>query len=57
MNEIINKFFWTRYKITYKLQLRRPGFTNNACGPFAHHRERIQKFKETSHLKNIYKKE
>ena len=57
MNEIINKFFWTKKKKTYKLQLRRPGFTNNACGPFAHHRERIQKFKETSHLKNIYKKE
>ena len=38
-----------------ELHLRQPGFTYNACGPFTKHRKRIQKFKETGNLKQIYK--
>ena len=38
-----------------ELHLRQPGFAYNACGPFTKHRKRIQKFKETGNLKQIYK--
>ena len=40
-----------------ELHLRQPGFTYSVFGPFTEHRERIQKFKETGDLNNIYKKE
>ena len=40
-----------------ELHLRQSGFTYNACEPFTKHRERIQKFKETGNLKQIYKNE
>ena len=40
-----------------KLNLRQPGFTYNACGPFTKHRERIQIFKVTGNLRHIYKYE
>ena len=33
---------------------KKPGFTFSTCGPFAKHRERIQKFKETGDLNFIY---
>ena len=40
-----------------KLHLIQPIFTYSACGTFTKHRERIQKFRETGHLKHIYKDE
>ena len=46
MNKIINKFLLTGDKVM-------PGFTYSACGPFTKHRERIQKFRETGHLKHL----
>ena len=40
-----------------ELHLKQPGFTYSACGPFTKHRERIQKFRETSNLKYFYRNE
>ena len=40
-----------------ELYLKQPGFTYSVCGPFTKHRERIQKFRETGHLKHSYRKE
>ena len=39
------------------LQLKQPGFTYSACGPFTKHRGRIQKFRETCNLKHLYRNE
>ena len=39
------------------LNLRQPGFTYSACGPFIKNKERIQKFKDTGHSRYIYQKE
>ena len=39
-----------------ELYLKQPGFTYSVCGPFTKHRERIQKFRETGHLKHLYRK-
>ena len=35
MNEIVNKFLSTGDKFMSKMNLRQPGFTYSACGPFA----------------------
>ena len=40
-----------------KLYLKQLGFTYRPCGPFAKHRERIQKVRETGNLKHLYRKE
>ena len=40
-----------------KMQLKQPGFTYSACGPFNKNKERIQKFKETGDTNHIYKNE
>ena len=37
--------------------LKQPGFTYSACGPFTKNKERIRKFKETGDTKYIYRKE
>ena len=57
MNEIINKFLLTEDKFMHKLHLSQPGFTYGAYEPFTKYLKRIQKFKETSDLKHIYKNE
>ena len=40
-----------------ELPFKEPGFTYSACGPFIKHREEIQKFRETSNLKHLYRNE
>ena len=40
-----------------ELHWRQPRLTYNACEPFIKHRERIQKFRETGHLKHISENE
>ena len=40
-----------------EMHLRQPQFTYSACGPFAKHKQRIQKFKETGYTNYIYKNE
>ena len=37
-----------------EMQLRQPGFTYNACGPFTKNKERIQKLKKTNRRFTIY---
>ena len=44
-------------KFMPELHLKQLGFTYNACGPFTKHRERIQKFREASNLKHLYRNE
>ena len=55
MNKIVNIFLLAGDKLMPELHLRKQGFTYSACGPFTKHRKRIQKFRETSNLKHIYK--
>ena len=52
MNKIINKFLLTEDKFIAELDLKQPGLTYSACGPFTKYRERIQKFRETGDLKH-----
>ena len=40
-----------------EMQLRQPGFTYSACGPFTEKKGRIQKFKETGDSQYIYQNE
>ena len=40
-----------------EMNLRQPGFTYNACGPFNKSKERIKNFKETGFSRYIYQKE
>ena len=40
-----------------ELDLKQTGLTYSASGPFTKHCERIQKFRETGHLKHLYRNE
>ena len=40
-----------------EMNLKQPGFTYSACGPFIKNKERIQKIKETGDTSYIYKNE
>ena len=44
-------------KCILELHLKQPGFTYSACKPCTKHRERIQKFRETGNLKQLYRNE
>ena len=57
MNEIVNKFLLAGNKFLPEMNLKQPGFTYSACGPFTKNKERIQKFKETRDTSYIYKNE
>ena len=57
MNEIINKFLVVRDKFMPKMNLKQPGFTYSACGPFTKNKERIEKFMQTGNTVFIYKNE
>ena len=52
---MVNKLLSAGDKFMSKLNLRQPGFTYSACGPFTKHRERIKKFRETGDLNYIHK--
>ena len=47
----------TSNKFMLELHLKQPRFTYSACGKFARHRERVQKFRETGILKHLYRNE
>ena len=47
MNEIVNKFLLVGDKFMPEMNLKQPGFTYSACGPFAKNKERIEKFMQT----------
>ena len=57
MNNVINKFLLVGGKFMPEIHLRQPQFTYSACGPFAKHEQRIQKFKETGDTNYVYKNE
>ena len=47
MNEIVNKFLIAGDIFMPEMDLKQPGFTYSACGPFTRNKERIRNFKET----------
>ena len=55
--KIINKTLLTGDKFMEQLHLKEPGFPYSACGTFSKHRERIQKFRKTENVKNLYRNE
>ena len=57
MNEIVNTFLLVGDKFMPEMDLKQPGFTHSACGPFTKNKERIKKFKETGDTNYIYKNE
>ena len=57
MNNTINNFLLAGDKFMPEMHLKQPGFTYSACSPFAKHKERIQKFKETGDARYIYRNE
>ena len=57
MNNIANKFLLIGDKFMPKLHLKQSGCTYSAYWPFAEHTERIEKFRETDHLKHLYRNE
>ena len=56
-NETVNKFLLLGDTFMPEINLKQPGFTYGACGPFTKNKERIQKFKETGDTSYIYKNE
>ena len=57
MNDVINKFLLVGDKFMPEMDLRQPGFTYSACGPFTKTKKRIQKFKKTEYSRYVYKNE
>ena len=41
MNEIVNKFLLAGNKFMPDINLKQPGFTYSACGPFTKSKEKI----------------
>ena len=57
MNNIINKILLAGDKFMPERHLRQPQFVYSACGPFARHKERIKKFKQTGDTHYIFRNE
>ena len=57
MNEIINKCLLAGDKFMPEMQLRQPGFTYSAGGPFTKNKKRIEKFMQSGNRDFIYKNE
>ena len=55
MNNIINNFLLAGDKFMPEMHLRQSQFVYSACGPFTRHKERIEKFKQTSNTRYIYR--
>ena len=56
MNKIVNKFLLAGDKFMPELHLKDPKVgTYSACGPFTKTRERLERFKKTGDVTNIYK--
>ena len=53
----MNKFLLMGDKFMPEMQLKQPGFTQSACGPFAKNKERTEKFMQTGNTNFIYKNE
>ena len=46
MNKVLNKFLLAGDKLISEMNLREPGFTYSACGPFTKNKERIKNLKK-----------
>ena len=57
MNEIVNKFLLAGDKFMPELNLKQPGFTHIACGPFTRNKERIEKSMQTGNTDFISRNE
>ena len=57
MNEIVSRFLLTGDKFVLEMNLKLPGSTYSACGPFTKNKERIRKSKEIGDRTYIYKNE
>ena len=57
MKEIVNKFLLAGDKFMPEMNLRQPGFTYSACGPFTKNKKRIKKLKETGDSRYTYQSE
>ena len=57
MNEIVNKFLLAGDKCMPEMDLKQPGFTYSACGPFTRNKQRIHKFMQTGDTNYISKNE
>ena len=57
MNDIVNKFLLMGDRFMSEMNLKQPGFSYRAYGPFTKNRERIKKFKETGDSRYNYKNE
>ena len=55
MNEFNNNFSLVGYKFMPEMDLRQPGSTYSACGPFNKNKERIDKFMTTGNTDFTYK--
>ena len=55
MNEIVKKFILAGDKFMPEMQLKQPGFTYSACGPFTKNKKRIENFMQTGNTDFIYK--
>ena len=53
----LTNFLLAGNKFMLELHLRQPRFNHSVSGPITKHRERIQIFRETGNLKEIYKNE
>ena len=56
MNKIVNKFLLAGDKLMPEMHLKQPGFTYSACGTSTKNKERIQKFKDTREIQDIFTK-
>ena len=57
MSEIVNRILLVGEKFKQEMQLKQPGFTYSACGPFTKNKERVEKFMETGNTNYINKKD
>ena len=55
MNENMNKFLLVEDKFMLEMHLKKPVFTNSACGLFTKNKERIEKFMQTGNTDFIHK--
>ena len=53
----MNKFLLIGDKFMPEIDLKQPGFTYSACGPFTRNKERIEKFMQTGNTDFIYRNE
>ena len=54
MNAIVNKLLLAGDKFMPEMDLRQPGFTYTACGPFTKNKERIKQELKKQEIQDIF---